>query len=186
MDSTYTHPALPAFAAIAERFCTALVNGDSRAPADQLRELHELLPALYAAALALPSTSVLFDDDSDRGDDDDPSIDASAQLNSTSQLAGLARLAEFLGTRLHYREVFDPYSDPDDAEVIGDLLDDFSDIFRELNAGLREWHAGNPGSALWNWRFSFESHWGEHATSALRALFALCAWYDGDWPAGAA
>ena len=86
---------------------------------------------------------------------------------------GLAGLADFLGMCRFYREVFDPYSQPTEVECTGDILDDLGDIYRDLVAGLSQWRDGNSGEALWAWRFTFESHWGEHATSALRALFAF-------------
>ena len=93
-------------------------------------------------------------------------------------------LAEHLGLRRFYREVFDPYADPSDPEVMGDLIDDVEDIHHDLLKGLVAFRAGNFDEALWSWRLSFRSHWGEHATSALRALFALSAWRDVPWPVG--
>jgi hypothetical protein len=36
--------------------------------------------------------------------------------------------------------------------------------------GLRLFEAGHYRRAHWHWVFSFQ-HWGEHATSAIRALF---------------
>jgi hypothetical protein len=33
-----------------------------------------------------------------------------------------------LGTRRFHREVFEPYADPDEGEVIGALIDDFANI----------------------------------------------------------
>ena len=35
---------------------------------------------------------------------------------------------------------------------------------------------GSPeavADAVWQWRFSFESHWGQHATGAMNALREL-------------
>lgn len=94
----------------------------------------------------------------------------------------LSALADHLGPRRFYREVFDPYSEPSESEVTGDLIDDFFDIHHDLSSGLAEWRRGNPVGALWEWRFGFETHWGEHITSAMRALFALSAWHEIGWP----
>jgi hypothetical protein len=44
----------------------------------------------------------------------------------------------------------------------------------------REARRGPVGMA-----FNFQIHWAEHATSALRAIFALSAWRDVPWPTGA-
>jgi hypothetical protein len=35
---------------------------------------------------------------------------------------------------------------------------------------------------LWEWRFNFQIHWGEHLTGALRALYSLSSTYELDWP----
>ena len=183
MISTYTHAALPRFAELADRFCRNVTNRDAASPEVQLRELHELLARLYVAALDLPPTSVLCDDGSDDGDPE-PSI--AHPHDGEGNPIKLEALEQFLGLRRFYREIFDPHSSPEDQEVTGDLLDDFSDIFHDLQRGLRAWNVGDSGKALWEWRFLFEAHWGEHATSAIRALFALCAWHDSEWPAGAA
>jgi hypothetical protein len=87
--------------------------------------------------------------------------------------------------RRFYREVFDPWAEPTVGEVTGDIIDDLGDIYRDLRRGLVHWQDGNLADALWEWRFNFQIHWGEHATSALRALFVLSAWHDVPWPAGA-
>ena len=86
--------------------------------------------------------------------------------------------------RVIYRKVFDPYAEPIDSELVGDVIDDLGDIYRDLQRGLEHWRNGRVAEALWEWRFNFQIHWGEHATSALRALFALSAWRDIPWPSG--
>ncbi len=184
----YSHPALAHFAGLADQFCSLFQPGAQLSPEDQLRSIHELLAKLYSAALALPGTSVLFPNDTpDSVKGQAEQLAPSQQVPETPDSATrqFAALAEFLGPRCLYREVFDPYAEPSDPEVMGDLIDDISDIHRNLLEGLVAWRSGNFGEALWAWRFSFQSHWGEHATSALRALFALCAWRDVPWPEGA-
>ena len=97
----------------------------------------------------------------------------------------MTELANLLGLRRFYREVFDPYAEPTDGEVTGDIIDDLNDIYRDLRRGLAYWRDGQTGNALREWRFDFQIHWGKHATSALRAVFALSAWRDVPWPTGA-
>jgi hypothetical protein len=150
---------------------------------EQLQRIHEALPALYSAALALPSPNVLFD--ADDSADPDPSSDSPDPDHAESPEAqqGLKPLLDLLGQRDVYREVFDPY-DPDAAEVMGSLADDLLSIHQELRSGLLKWNRGDAGKALWEWRFSFEIHWAEHATSALRTLYTLCARSEFGWPSG--
>jgi hypothetical protein len=173
-------PALVAFAGLAEAFCTRLDDAGSR-PEELLDAVHRLLPQLYAGALLLPPTSLLYDDD---GESSERYGDAPPGEVEHRPAAGLPRLSELLGERTYYREVFNPYADVSEEEVTGDILDDLDDIYRDLRRGLLHWRAGQAGHALWHWRFHFEIHWGEHATSALRALFALSAFRGMPWPEG--
>jgi hypothetical protein len=57
------------------------------------------------------------------------------------------------------------------------IADGIADIWRDLKAGLFLIDKGGPNdrnSAIWHWRFSFESHWGRHAVESITALHALC------------
>ncbi len=71
-----------------------------------------------------------------------------------------------------YREIFDAYAE--DEPVVGSLSDDVRDVYSDLMQGLAIFERGQPAdlrAAAWTWRESFYGHWGEHATSALRALY---------------
>ncbi len=70
----------------------------------------------------------------------------------------------------YYTEVFHPLAEPPEEPVIGDLHDDFADIYRDLKDGYSYWASGEQQSAVFSWRSSFGFHWGNHATSALFAL----------------
>jgi hypothetical protein len=179
----FHHPALHAFAPHADAFCALVENRAGLSAKEQLRRIHEALPALYAAALALPKPRVLFDDTEDADPDSSPGSPDPDSAESPEAKQGLAPVLDLLGQRSSYREVFDPY-DPDAAEVMGSLEDDLISIHQELRSGLLKWNRGEAGKALWEWRFNFEIHWSEHATSALRALYALCARSEIAWPNG--
>jgi hypothetical protein len=69
-----------------------------------------------------------------------------------------------------YSEVFDPTEVPAEAPVIGSLLDDLADIYRDVVTGLRAYRRGDEVGAIWEWSFSLHAHWGAHATGAMRAL----------------
>lgn len=178
-----SHPTLARFSVLAAQFCALFESGAQPPPEEQLRSLHQLLPQLYSAALALPNAHVVFADDAAASTTPlkEPASATAPLVESAHLFDGLA---EHLGLRRFYREVFDAYADPSDPEVMGDLIDDVEDIHHDLLKGLVAFRAGNFDEALWSWRLSFRSHWGEHATSALRALFALSAWRDVPWPVG--
>ena len=68
-----------------------------------------------------------------------------------------------------YWEVFDPYVN--EPAVAGSLDDDVLDVYGDLHTGLDLWDSTAPrAAAIWEWRFSFETHWGDHAVDAIRAL----------------
>ncbi len=72
-----------------------------------------------------------------------------------------------------YWEVFDPYVD--EAPVAGALSDDLLDVYFDVSRGLALWDREVPKSAaIWEWRFHFDIHWGDHAVDALRALHRAC------------
>lgn len=73
-----------------------------------------------------------------------------------------------------YWEVFDPYDHEDHEPVVGSLSDDLLDVYRDIRGGLWSWEKNATANAIWEWRFSFESHWGDHAVDALRALHRAC------------
>jgi len=177
-------PALQAFAHIAREFCQTVDRRASLDTDDFLGAVHILLPRLYAAGLSLPDTGVLFLDDEE--DEEDGQYEAPppnpdrAGYDEWRQL--YHSLQELIGDHDSYREVFDPYEPLTEGEVTGSLADDLADTYRDLRAGLAAWDRGDSGNALWEWRFGFECHWGEHVTGALRALHVTCSTYNRGWP----
>ena len=121
----------------------------------RLRTGRERLLALYCAALALPHAWEIHAD----------------HEGSPSRVAA-AVTPGVCGKHDFYWEVFDPYVD--DGLVAGSLCDDFGDIARDLEGGMVHWNAGEPQTALWKWSFNFDTHWGDHAVDALRALHRAC------------
>ena len=67
-----------------------------------------------------------------------------------------------------YWEVYDPFNL--DEAVCGSLIDDLSDIYNEIQAGICMYECGKNEDAIWQWKWSFENHWKYHATDAIRAL----------------
>ncbi|MBR7747363.1 DUF5063 domain-containing protein [Undibacterium baiyunense] len=72
----------------------------------------------------------------------------------------------------YYSTFFNPANVGKEEPVIGDLADDLADIYRDLKAGFWLYDRGHVKEAVWEWRQSFQTHWGRHATGALYALHA--------------
>jgi hypothetical protein len=60
----------------------------------------------------------------------------------------------------------------DGEPLHGSLADDIADIYRDLKDGSGE---NEVRDKVWEWRFSFYSHWGKHAAGALRSIHDLIA-----------
>ena len=90
------------------------------------------------------------------------------------------RVRENVARRLsrdYYWAVFEPMELEQPEAVGGSLTDDLADVWRDLKPGLALSDGGGTrmvSEAVWQWRFSFETHWGQHAVSAIAALHALC------------
>ena len=79
-----------------------------------------------------------------------------------------------------YWEIFDSIpvytSTPD--PVVGSFSDDLADIWHDLRPGLDAIDAVpapavDPETTLWQWRWTFEYHWGRHAARAIPVLHDL-------------
>ena len=82
----------------------------------------------------------------------------------------LANLFEGLD---EYADVADPLTSPELA--VGSVSNDLVEVAAALAHGLAHHAAGRPLEALWWWQFSYLSHWGERAASALRVVQTLLA-----------
>lgn len=123
------------------------------------QSLQSLL-GLFAAALALPETE----------------SGSQQRVNDRighAEWEGIRRaIAERL-SRDVYWEVFDPMEVQPSEPVAGSISDDLADIWRDVKVGLEVFNA-DTNSAVWQWRFSMETHWGRHVAGAAAALTALC------------
>jgi hypothetical protein len=69
-----------------------------------------------------------------------------------------------------YSVIYDPSVIPPEEPVVGSIADDIADIYREVVSGLRALRAGLRAEAIWTWGFGLRTHWGQHATGAIRTL----------------
>jgi Domain of unknown function (DUF5063) len=135
--------------------------------APSLRELHELLAELQAAASRLPS------------DIGEQNITTESRQRADHKDA--ERLAEWVCQKLPvnaYCVVFDAIDALDRTAIMETLENDIGDIYADLLDGIRQYEAGRHGDALWAWRFSYWSHWGRHLTHAQTAVYSALALGD--------
>jgi hypothetical protein len=126
-----------------------------------LRAIEPVLAAFYSVAAELPDVVPDTEDvpESSRPEDEYRELQGS--------------LYALLGRFDSYQEIFDP-SDVEDREPVQYLLSlDLVEILEDLDYG-RSLTAPTrhitPADILWQWRFGFTTHWGRHATTALRVI----------------
>jgi hypothetical protein len=158
-------PEAERFARCARRYCELVENHRATPIRRFLAEVHALLPELYALGMALPEV-------------DPPDLRWPSRVPDPGWWTLFRGLVRRLGDRNLYMEVFDAYDRHDRTSLVGSLADDLCDIHRDLAEGLARWDAGHELNAIWDWKYLGETHWGEHATSALRALHWLKGHYE--------
>lgn len=139
------------FAARARRFCAFVEGAASLSLDERLRVARELLAELVHAGCRVPL-----------GEPDGPEAD---RVQPPSGWPGFGEVET-------YWEIFDPYEEA--PLVAGSLSDDVLDVYLDVRLGLQLFDDGHVGSAAFEWRLLFDSHWGDHAVDALRALHRAC------------
>ena len=119
------------------------------------------LSELYSVALALPLVEL---ETSGIGTEPRSHEAWTALYNS---------LGEKLGPLNLYWTVFD--STVHEESIVGTLADDISDIYFDLKKELQlvQRSGATDADAVWHVRFGFFQHWGQHLTSALKAIHDL-------------
>ena len=149
--------AVDRFSQQARAFC-AWARGDGGASLDMRSALLQIT-SLYHAALLLPNP---WKENLSSGPTgvDVPKEEVEAVVRRVGELPCQ-----------YYSEIYDPFEEVSDP-VIGHITDDIGDIYRDVAVGLILFDRGQSDEALWAWGFNLRIHWGEHATSAIRALHA--------------
>ena len=157
------------FAAVAKQFCDVVDIASSLDRAEFLVGIYPILPKLIDLAISMPDIEI---DDSNEETPDHGSRLGHKEWQSLFEL-----LKEKLGDWDSYQLVFDPIQDND--VVGGSLADDIADIHRDLKEVLvdRESISVSPEDQIWEWRFSFRTHWGKHAIDALQVIHTLLHYY---------
>lgn len=69
-----------------------------------------------------------------------------------------------------------PFQSPPEKPICASLSDGLADIWRDLKPGLLaleededKWSA----AVFWDWKFSFDTHWGDHAVDSIWAIHKL-------------
>ena len=166
----------------ARQFLTLLENGELNHETFY-KDSQKALSELYKTALELETVELIYSGPESKFDEIDN--DELRKMNKN--------LISNLGKNCFYWEVFDPtYSElagkpelgwkiTDKEPTQGWLVDDFADIYADIKEELTKIDQIRTDEAiedaLWQLKFGFNHHWGNHCINAMRALHYL--WYDG-------
>ena len=159
------------FAPLARRFC-AWVELRAKMPVGDadLHDLHAIVAELQAAAARIPNAGSWGGKDDAVEEAAEAAAPDDVELRRARDLA--AALAEQLPVR-EYIKLLDPFGGAGSENVVGFTIDDdLGDIYHDLREGIALYELGKPGDAVWQWWFSYWTHWGRHATGLQTALWS--------------
>jgi len=170
------------FLTASREFVALLENGDL-SQETFYKESQKALSELYQTALELETIELIYSGPDIEFKEIDKDKFKKQNINFISKL----------GKDSFYWKVFDPTYKEDDGKpgqgwkindkepVQGSLVDDFADIYADLKEELIKIDQIGTDEAiedaLWQLKFGFNHHWGNHCIDAMRALHYL--WYDG-------
>lgn len=153
MRPAYLTREAAAFVDQAHQFCDFLERGSSYPLGGRLEAARTRLLELYRAGLAL---SVVEAPEHLEG------FDAGPRPPRPDGWAGFDRLER-------YWEVLDPYVNA--KPVASSLSEDLLEVYFDMRHGLERWKSkASRAAVLGSWRLRLDTHWGDHAVDALRAL----------------
>ena len=133
--------------------------------------IHKTLTELYSAGLSMKSVELIYS-----------SADSKFESIPQEQLMEQnSNLISSLGEDCIYWKIFDPTYEKENEPIQGWLVDDIADIYADLKEEL--YKIGEIGTdesiedGLWQLKFGFTTHWGNHCVDAIRALHYI--YYDG-------
>lgn len=136
---------------------------ETKQNSEGLLKLQKFLLELYSKGLNLQTIELESNKDFEKKLDD-KEFDRIKKLTS-----------ELLGENQCYWTIFDPTENVfgNESPVMGDLLDDVMDIYKDIKAQLMIFDLKTKESmesAIWAMKFDFCHHWSYHAIDAIRTI----------------
>lgn len=155
-------------AATAYRLWMDSVAADETTSAN-VRELFSVLSELQSAAAQLPPVRLQDGVSLSQGSDMEES---STDLEDARAASALAEAAASKLPLDAYCTVFDALDSSDRVAIMKNLSNDLGDIYLEISRALALSGTMPLDETVWNWRFSYYTHWGRHIVHALAAVFS--------------
>jgi Domain of unknown function (DUF5063) len=147
----------------AQRYCSLIERAGSMEQRAFVVALAASLASLLSAASHLPDVEPTETELPDGPDED-------------QRRACFTAVQQTLGDWADYWTTLATHGEDASEAVLLPLADDLTDVWRDLKQGLLALDAGALlDDVTWEWRFGFYTHWGRHATEALRAVHSRLA-----------
>lgn len=151
--------AIAEFPAIAEKFCRFIDNCGGFERGRVVHGISVLVARLCEVAARLPSVIPSTEGTDFTAEPVDAHVSECGRLSK--------RLRGQLGDLDEYWEVFDPTQKEEPLRC--SLSQDIAEIYLDLREALKIQTSGaSLDDIYFDWRLAFRSHWGRHATSALK------------------
>lgn len=140
-------------------YCALLETDDS----NTLFQLQKALLTLYVSGLNLQTIDL------------DSNKDFDHKLDQKELEVVEYRTSQLLGENQSYWTTFDPTENVygNEPPVMGDLLDDVMDIYKDIKSQLPVFDLNTEESmenVMWSMHFNFWHHWSNHAVDAIRTI----------------
>lgn len=158
----YESDQIQQFLSQANHFCDLIESEKDDEPIKFLNEIQKVLLKLYVHANELPEIELEENEN--------------FQNDLSQQSIKKINISDRIGKYGIYWEMHDPIFPKDKKPVCGSLMDDLGDIYGDIKRNLLILNLKNDNAleeALWDLKFSFETHWGHHLIDTLRALHYL-------------
>lgn len=142
-------------------YCNFIDNYSKQSQIDFLKIARQKLLKLYDKALDLQWVDL------------QSNIEYAERLDDKEFKSILSFLADKLDDKRYYWHVFDPTNHTDTEPVCGDLVDDLSDIYKDIKYSIMIYSLDREDckeNALWQFKFDFDKHWGDHCINALTGI----------------
>jgi len=142
------------------KFCLFI---ESNQDENYLIQLQHLLLEIYSNAMNLKTIEL------------ESNVEYQEKLNDQEFEAIKISTSNSLGQIQAYWVIFDPTENVfgEEKGVMGDLLDDIMDIYKDLKYQLMIFDLNTVDSienAVWGFKFDFWHHWSNHAIDAMRTI----------------
>jgi hypothetical protein len=149
------------FIAISEKYCLLIDNRCKYSNIKILQDSYVLLPQLCSCAMSLPEIK--------------RSVSYHGEFPHSTWNIIFKTMQSKIEQRYDSYFIIDPYEN-NAKPLLASFSDDLSDIYRDIFPGLNDWGKVSPNvkrGIIWEWKFGYEHHWGNHATSAFKAIHFL-------------